>query len=159
MVRRWYWVAWVVAGIGVSGCGGDERIRLTASVDHVELQVQAGPLGTFLAGSFDLTLTLGPEAPGSTTAELESVALLGVSDDAALVSPLPLSEPMSPVELDPGDERTLTLELDASEPIAQAESERLCADQVKIHGSLTDSRSGGESTPFSSGPVTPGGCE
>jgi hypothetical protein len=144
--------------VGLGGCGGKERVSLSASVRDVDLQVQEGPFGTFLSGTVELRLRLGPDAPGSTEAELESLKLLRASDDLELVPTLSLTSPFTPLSLGPGDEQIRVLELDASDPLASATMDELCAEPVKVHGSVTDTLNDGRSTPFGSLGITPAGC-
>ena len=147
----------VVSGL-VCGCGGKERVTVSASVHEVQLSVEEQTLGTFLAGEFQLLVTLGVNAPRSTTVTLESFSLVRASDQTELVAPLPLATPTSPFELGPGDEETLTLTLDANDPIGQGLRDDLCAEPVQIRGTVTDTESEERSTPVQSGSVTVGGC-
>jgi hypothetical protein len=147
-----------VALLPAIGCGGKERISLSARVRNVELEVQEDLLGTFLSGQFDLLVRLGPNASESTTAELESVSLVRTGGAPTLVAALPLTTLPGPIEVRPGQERTLSLVLEDSEPIAADMREQICSAPVQITGSLTDTLSDDGSTPFSSPEQTPDGC-
>jgi hypothetical protein len=142
----------------VCGCGGKERVTVSASVHDAELSVEERTLGTFLAGRFQLLVTLGVNSPRSTTVTLESFSLVRSSDQTELIAPLPLATPVSPFELAPGDEETTELTLDAADPIGQGMRDDLCAEPVQIRGTVTDTQSEERSTPVQSDAVTVDGC-
>jgi hypothetical protein len=158
MVRRLILAGLALLSVGLGGCAGKERVSLSVTVSDADLEVQEGLFGTFLSGTVELRLQLGPDAPGSTEAELESLKLLRASDDLELVPVLSLTSAFTPISLGPGDAQTRVLELDASAPLASTSMDEICAEPVKVHGSVTDTLSDGRSTPFGSPGLTPAGC-
>ena len=142
----------------VCGCGAKERVSVSASLLDAELSVEEGTLGTFLSGGFDLSVRLGPNAPQATTVSLESFSLVRASDQSELIAPLPLVTSVAPFELAPGDERTLQLELDGTNPIGQGIRDEICAEPVLITGTVTDTESEERSTPVQSDALSAGGC-
>jgi hypothetical protein len=147
----------VVSGL-VCGCGGKERVTVSATVHDVQLSVEDRALGTFLAGEFQLLVTLGPNAPRSTTVTLESFSLVRASDQTELIATLPLEDAETTFELNPGGEVDTSLVLDAADPIGQGMLDDLCAEPVQIQGTVTDTESEERSTPVQSGAVTVDGC-
>jgi hypothetical protein len=139
------------------GCGGKGRVGLSVAVTSADLQVAPGALGTFLAGTADVRLELGANAPEKTTVDLESLRLLRASDDLELVAALPLDNAPAPTEIGPGQTRTWNLVLDATDPIAAGLQDEICAEPVTIRGSVTDTASGGP-TSFTGAEITPEGC-
>ncbi len=151
------WALLVVSG-WACGCGGKERIAVSASVHDVQLSVEEGTLGTFLGGEFQLLVTLGGNASRSTTVTLESFSLVRASDQTELIATLPVVTSESTFELAPGDEETLELTLDTTDPIGQGVRDELCAEPVQIRGTVSDTASEERSTPVQSGAVTVDGC-
>jgi hypothetical protein len=148
-----------VALLAAAGCGGKERISLSATVRNVDLSVEQRVLGTFLTGGFDLVVRLGPNAPESTTAQLESVSLVRAGQTpTTLVAALALSGAPDQVELNPGQERTFSLTLQESDPVSADARDQICAAPVQITGCMTDTLTD-DSTPFVSQQHTPSGCE
>jgi hypothetical protein len=152
------WLVLLVAVVGLAGCGAKERVTLSATVRNVDLRVEQRLLGTFLAGGFDLRLALGANAPESTTASLEAFRLVRASDQTELVSSLPLADVPAHIDIAPGREQTISLELDDTDPISPDSQARICAEPVKILGAVTDTLSDERTTPAESPSVVPGGC-
>ena len=142
----------------LGGCGSKGSVGLSAQVQSASLAVESVTLGTKLSGSFELFLEVGPEASGGSDVGLLSFALVTASSQATLVAPLHLSPAESQYHVPKGEQRILPFELDHPDPLASALLDALCAEPVQISGAVTDSLSGGESTPVHSQSIAVRGC-
>ena len=140
------------------GCSAKERVTLSANIRNVDLRVEEGTLGTFLAGGFDLRLALGANAPESTTASLEAFRLVRASDRSELVPTLLLTGAPAELDIAPGQAQTVSLVLDATDPISPDSQAGICAEPVQITGAVTDTLSDARTTPVESPAVDPSGC-
>lgn len=123
---------------------------MSVSTSNESITVKDGAFGGSLSGSFQLQLTLGSEANGSTevslgTLELQTEAgtFLASLDDAT-------PEPMFPIHLNKGESKKVEFTLkDISVDAGAA-----CAGRVRIVGAVSDTLKGG-TDPVQSGPITP----
>jgi hypothetical protein len=123
---------------------------LSVLISDESIKVTDGAFGGSLAGSFQLQLTLGSEANGSTQVSLgkfelqtESGTFLADLSDAT-------QEPMFPIQLNKGETKKVQFTLkDIS-----VDHDAACAGKVRIVGALSDTLKGG-TDPVQSSAITP----
>src|SRR5512140_2090601 len=128
--------AWgLVVVLAVAGCGSKDSISLSASVGNVTLSVEDKPLGTVLAGSFDLYMEVGPEADGSAKVEPQAFSLVKAADQATLVPALDAAPQgvQFRLTIGKGDSKTVTYQLDTTKTLISGKAD-LCAGQVQVVG-------------------------
>ena len=147
-MRLWS-ALWVLPALLVA-CASASDLILSVSISNESLKVTDGAFGGSLSGSFQLQLTLGSEANGSTEVSLgkfelqtEAGAFLANLDDAT-------PEPMFPIQLNKGESKRVVFTLDG----ISVDREKACAGRVRIVGSLMDTLKGG-AVPVQSGLITP----
>jgi hypothetical protein len=150
-------LVWVVL-LATSGCGSKGSVALSGSVSRAQVSVEEVTLGTRLTGGFDVFLELGPEATDGTTATLQSFALVAADGRGALVEPLLITPPETEFRLAPGDTRTLGYTLAHPDPVPAEAKAALCAGELRVVGAVTDTLSGGRTTPLQSSAFSPSGC-
>lgn len=144
--------------LGVSllaaGCGSKGAVSLTAAIEDPALEVRQGALGSTLAGSFVLVLELGSVAPRGTEVTLGALGLRRGSE--VLVEPLALdADTPFPVEVGVGDSVRVGFAVDSGSIVDAAQASAVCAGQVVVAGTLSDTLSEGKPTPVASSPFTP----
>jgi hypothetical protein len=149
-------VVTLVTGLSVAslaGCGSKEQVMLSASLEDAMLIVDATALTTELTGSFDLVLTLGDRAADPTTVGLGTFSLQ--RDGQVLLSPLEMDEsPDLPMTIGVGKTERIAVSIMGSvgEPELAAD---LCAGELSIIGTVTDSLVDDRPRTLSSGPFPP----
>jgi hypothetical protein len=140
-------------------CGSKDSISLSASVSNVELTLAEKTLGTYLSGSFDLYLEVGPEADSGATVQLDIFSLVRAGDHSTLIPSLDAAPQgvSIPVKVGKGEHKTITFQLDATNPVSAAKAD-LCSGQVQVKGTVKHDLNGGETQPTESQPVTINGC-
>jgi hypothetical protein len=147
-----------------AGCGSKESVSLSASIIDPSLTVEQLAIGTFLGGEFEMRLALGKFASDPVTIEAPSFALVDGDTRAELggVNPLKVevAQASFPLEVDPGQERTIAFTLDARDPVSTATDpfDLLCAAPVAVFGTVPHSLEGGSTTTARGPAVTPAGC-
>lgn len=142
------------------GCGSKGAVSLNASLQNVDVRLEQVTLGVRLLGGFDLRLSLGSEAPSSTTVSLESFALVRAADQSTLLAPLPVAPgagAVLPVELSKGQEKVVPFAFDGNELVDPNLRDQICAQTVQIVGAISDSASG-DILPLASNELEPDGC-
>ncbi|HTA91216.1 MAG TPA: hypothetical protein VK745_16635 [Polyangiaceae bacterium] len=148
-----FWSLASLLPLCLMACGDKGAVSLSVSVDQSTVSVQNGPLGATLGGGFQLEFALGQLASGPTTVTLGSFALQTAAG-ASLVDPLQVnaSGTSFPLVVGQGDTQTVTFTLSSQAVIMN--SAAICAGQVRIIGSVTDSLKGG-TDPLQSALITP----
>jgi hypothetical protein len=143
-----------------AACGSKGSIALSASIQKPRVAVESATLGTRLTGGFELTLEVGPEASESSTVSLESFALVSAQDQATLVAPLPAAPEGAsfPLVVGKGELKTIRFVIAGDDPISDTQRGAICAGPVRISGAVSDTLSGGRTTPLTSAAVTAEGC-
>jgi hypothetical protein len=159
-MRRLAWGVLVAGSIGLaSGCGSKGAVSLTASIGDVNVSVEPLTLGTRLAGSFTLSLSVGPEAEADSQVSLESFALVRGAEtlvDALEVVPESATFPLT---VPKGGSRRVTFKIGSDTKLLEQEAkDRICAGNVQVVGAVRDSLSDGKITPLRGAEVTPSGC-
>lgn len=130
----------VLAAVAALGCGDKGAVTLTAQLLDPTLSTQAGALGASLAGSFELRLDLGPEAPKSISVTPGAFALHNASGE---LTPLTVSfDSPPPYELAKGQSKSVVASLDSTKLIPAAVRDALCAGEVWYTATLSDTLSG-----------------
>lgn len=161
--ERWTRFARPAAGIACalaagSGCGDRSAVALTASIAGANLSLTTAALGSRLDGGLTLVLELGPEAPRATEVTLEVFEVRdATSPGAPIVSPLGLQAIEQPIVVGKGERRTVPLVIDQPALLDEAARSRLCAEPVVLGGAVSDTLSGGTTSP-ATGPIQVGGC-
>ena len=148
--------------LGVVGCGSKDSVTLSGKVTNVSLAIDQNALGTYLSGDFDLSLKLGSYASDPVSVEAPTFVLTDATTHSELGGrPLDATTPdvSFPIEIDPGDERTISFEIRGTEPLAVDVADRLCEGPLSIRGTVPHSLHGGGTEAFGSEAVTPEGCE
>lgn len=103
-----------------------------------------------LEGGFQLDLSLGSYASGSTRVSLEKFELQ--TEAGAVLADLAdaTSDPLFPIDVNKGESKRVVFTFDG----IGVDRDAACAGRVRIVGSLTDTLKGG-SDPVRSGPITP----
>jgi hypothetical protein len=135
------------------GCGSKEQVMLSARLEDPMLTVEARALTTELTGSFDIVLTLGDRAADPTTVALGTFSLQ--REGQVLLSPLDMDEtPDLPMTIGVGKTERVAVSIAGSigEPELAAE---LCAGELSIVGTVTDSVVDDRPRTLSSAPFSP----
>lgn len=134
----------------LAACGDKSSISLSAVIAEPMLSVQDGAAGSTLSGNFQLVLTLGSEASGSTRVTLGNFSLQ-TEAGAPLVDVLKVqSNPEFPLDIAKGQTQTVSFSFDEN----SVDRDALCAGRVRIVGSVLDSLKGG-TDPLRSDLTTP----
>jgi acyl CoA:acetate/3-ketoacid CoA transferase alpha subunit len=131
------------------GCSAKDAVSLSVQLSPATVAVKSAVFGGAASGSFQLTLTLGPEASGPTTVTLENFSLETLKGEP-LVPVLSLEPATAPLVINKGDSKNLTFTFTDQ----QVDHDAACAGQVEIRGSLSDTLKGG-TDPVVSAAITP----
>jgi len=137
----------------LAGCGSKEQVILSASVEDATLMVESTALTTELVGSFRLVLSLGEYAADPSTVGLGTFSL--ERDAQVLLSPLTLdATPAFPITVGVGKTERVAVSITGSvgEPELAAD---LCAGELSITGTVTDSLTDERPRTLSSGRFPP----
>jgi hypothetical protein len=142
-------------GLLVSGCGSKGAVSLSAFIETLEVSATSGALGSTLGGSFTVKFEVGEEAPSGTQVSLGNFSL---ARDAAVIREPLAAEPVDatfPLSIAKGASRRVRFEIKETKVLTLAERDTLCQGQVSVRGAVTDTLSGGKTTPLTSAAVTP----
>jgi hypothetical protein len=141
-----------------SACGSKGSVALSASIQKPSLAVEQLTLGTRLSGGFDLVLEVGPEAPEGSTVSVDKFGLMR-ADGSSLTSlaARPVQH-VFPLRVDKGKLVSVPFVLEESELVASDVRLAVCAEPVHIVGAVSDTLSGGSTTPVKSAAVSASGC-
>jgi hypothetical protein len=131
------------------GCSAKDAVSLSVRLSPATVTIMNGAFGGSASGSFQVTLTLGPEASGPTTVTPENFSLETLSGQP-LVPVLSLEPATAPLVINTGDSKSLTFTFTDQ----QVDHDAACAGQVEIRGSVSDTLKGG-TDPVVSDPITP----
>jgi hypothetical protein len=131
------------------GCSAKDAVSLSVGLSPATVTVTNGAFGGAASGSFQLTLTLGPEASGPTTVTLDNFSLQTLQG-TPLVPVLSLEPATGPLTVNKGDSKSLTFTFTDQ----QVDHDAACAGQVEIRGSVSDTLKGG-TDPVVSDAITP----
>jgi hypothetical protein len=139
------------------GCGSKGSVSLTASIQKPRVAVEQLTLGTRLTGGFNLVLEVGEEASSGSTVSLERFEL--VRDGASVAGLTVRSDSHTfPLRVEKGQLVSVPFVFDDSALLAATVRDAICAGPVQIAGAVTDTLSGGRTTPVTSAALTPSGC-
>jgi len=139
------------------GCGGKGNVSLTASIEQPRVAVEQLTLGTRLTGGFELVLEVGSEASSGSTVSLQRFEL--VRDGASVAGLAVRSDShVFPLRVEKGQLVSVPFVFDDSQLLAAEVRDAVCAGSLRIAGAVTDTLSGGSTTPLTSAAVTPSGC-
>lgn len=139
------------------GCDTEVSVSLSASIEQPRVAVEQLTLGTRLTGGFDLVLEVGEEASSGSTVSPERFEL--VRDGASVAALTVRSDGHSfPLRVEKGQLVRVPFVFDESALLAAGVRDAICAGPVHIAGAVTDTLSGGRTTPLTSPAVTPSGC-
>lgn len=137
----------------LAGCGSKEQVMLSASLEDAMLTVEETPLTTELVGGFVLVLTLGDRAADPTEVDLGTFSLQ--RDAEVLLSPLEMDEtPDLPMTIGVGKTERIAVSIMGSIGDAELTAD-LCAGELTIIGTITDSLVDDRPRTLSSGPFRP----
>ena len=139
------------------GCGSKGAVALTATIANARVSVEAGALGTRLAGRFDLVLEVGSEASDSTSVTLETFGL--ERGPTVLKSPIdvaPDGNVTFPVTVGIGARREIPFTLEDLADITEVEA--ICGGRLRVVGVIRDTLGGDKPTGITSVEISPGGC-
>jgi hypothetical protein len=149
-------VATLVTALAVgslAGCGSKEQVMISARVEGPMLTVTGNQLVTDVTGSFAIVLSLGDRAADPTTVDLGAFSLQ--RDGSVLLDPLLLdASPRFPVALDVGTSRRVGVTIANPNEVPSRRAE-LCAGELSIVGTVTDSLVDDRPRTLSSGPFPP----
>jgi hypothetical protein len=137
----------------LAGCGSKEQVMTSVRVEAPMLTVTGNQLVTDVTGAFVIVLSLGDRAADPTTIDLGAFSLQ--RDGNVLLDPLLLdADPRFPIDLDVGTSRrvSVTIANPDEDPSLAAE---LCAGELSIVGTVTDSLVDDRPRTLSSGPFSP----
>jgi len=141
----------------LGGCGGKGNVSLSASIQQPRAAVEQLTLGTRLTGGFELVLEVGADASGGSSVSLERFEL--VRDGATVAALTVRSDGHSfPLHVEKGQLVSVPFVFDDSTLLAAEVRDAVCAGPVSIAGAITDTLSGGRTTPLTSAAITPSGC-
>jgi hypothetical protein len=137
-------------------CSAKDAVSLSVRISQSSLTVKnsvfttGGSASGSLSGTFQVALTVGPEASGSSTVTEQSFTLQTQSG-ASLVDVLMVdSDTQFPLVVGKGETKTVTFTIAPS----SIDHDAACAGQVKIIGSFGDSLNGATES-AQSDPITP----
>ncbi len=135
----------------LTGCSAKDAVSLSVRISQSALTVRQGAFGGSLTGSFQVQLTVGPEASGASTVTAQSFSLQTQSG-MVLVDVLKVeSDAAFPLSVGKGETKHVTFTIEQS----AINHDAACAGPLKIRGSFSDSLKGG-TEPAESDPITPG---
>src|SRR5882724_1165832 len=111
----------------VAGCSAKDAVSLSVRLSPAAVTVKNGVFGGSASGSFQLTLTLGPEASGPATVTPENFSLETLRG-APLVPVLSLAPATAPWLINKGETKSLTFTFTDQ----QVDHDAACAGQVEI---------------------------
>ncbi|MBX3183422.1 MAG: hypothetical protein KIT72_03355 [Polyangiaceae bacterium] len=156
--RSWALPVVSLAASLLLGCGSKDSVALSAHISQAELELDRVTLGAVLAGGFEVTLELGPEASEATEVSLEAFALAPANGGGDLaVSFAPEAAERFPLKLGVGELKRVEFSLPQDILSADAEAE-LCQGPIEIRGALRDTLSGGGLTSLRSRSMEVTGC-
>jgi hypothetical protein len=129
-------------------CSAKDAVSLSVRISPATVMVANNAFGGAASGSFQLTLSLGPEASGPTTVTLENFSLETLKGEP-LVAVLSLEPATGSLLINKGDSKSLTFTF-----TDQVDHDAACAGQVLIRGSVSDTLKGG-TDPVASDAITP----
>ena len=149
-------VASLVTALAVgslAGCGSKEQVLMSARVEGPMLTVTGNTLVTDVTGAFVIVLSLGDRAADPTTVDLGAFSLQ--RDENVLLDPLRLdANPRFPIDLDVGASRRVGVTIANLDEDSSLAAE-LCAGELSIVGTVTDSLVDDRPRALSSGPFPP----
>jgi hypothetical protein len=163
MARSTRWLlggAFVLAPM-LAGCPDDDAaVFVEPSIEAPNATVTTVVTGTSLAGSFQLTLHLGPRASGSSEVGVGSFTIQSSDQQTTIVSPLEVAaDRQLPAQVPPDSDVTIGFSFDTgANPLPMETAGELCgAGGIVIHGVIEDSLQDG-ATPVVSEVFIPDGC-
>jgi hypothetical protein len=133
------------------GCSAKDAVSLSVRISQSALTVNSGTFSGSLSGTFQVVLTVGPEASGSSTVT-EQTCALQTQSGTSLVDVLTVSSDATfPLVVGKGETKTVTFTIAPS----SIDHDAACAGQLKILGSFGDSLNGGVNESVQSDPITP----
>jgi hypothetical protein len=141
-----------------SGCGSKQSVSLDAHIESASLSVKDLALGTQLGGGFTLMLKLGDYASQGTHVTVESFSLVGANSNDTLLAPLKVGPDPGTVSVGVGQTKNIAFTVDGSVLLSASDKANLCAGQVVIAGTVTDTLGGGRSIPLRSAWISVSGC-
>jgi hypothetical protein len=133
-----------------AGCSAKDAVSLSVRLSQAEVDVSMGTFGSSVSGSVVVELTLGPEASGPTTVNVDNLSLETQSGEA-LVPVLSLSGAGFPLVVGKGETKSVTLTIAAP----MVDYAKACAGQVQVRGSFSDTLKGATDSAVSD-PIVPG---
>lgn len=141
-----------------SACGSKQSVSLDAHIDSAKLAVQDVTLGTQLSGGFQLVLKLGDYASEGTKVTVESFSVIGADSNDTVLGSLKVGPDPGTIDVGVGKTKVVSFTVDGSALLSSADKAKLCAGQVVITGTVTDTLGGGHSTPLRSARINVSGC-
>jgi hypothetical protein len=132
------------------GCSAKDAVSLSVDISQSALTVSNGTFGGSLSGTFQVALTVGPEASGSSTVTEQSFALQTESGTSLVDVLMVNSDTAFPLVVGKGETKTVTFTI----PPSSIDHDAACAGQLKILGSFGDSLNGATES-AQSDPITP----
>ena len=147
---RWLFGLWLLPAC-LLACGDKSAVSLSVEVKSASLSVEPTPFGdATLSGLFQLVLSVGPEASGSSTVSLGNFSLENAAGVAIVdVLTLPTGSAF-PLVVAKGSSQQVSQPVSAE----SVDSALVCPGPVRIVGSLMDSLKGG-TVPVRSELITP----
>ncbi|MEZ4446039.1 MAG: hypothetical protein R3B72_43585 [Polyangiaceae bacterium] len=158
MLRRLFSLA--TLGLSLGACNPDTAVFVDADLSSAALVLEQSSLSTGVAGTFVLTLHLGPRAGGASEVSLGAFSITDADRATTLVPSLGMTtDPSFPVTVDVDSTIEVTASLAAADNLVEVSAiDALCAPGgVVIVGALDDSLAGG-TLDVASAPVQPTGC-
>ena len=167
MLRRSLLVALLLA---TCSCGSKDAVSVSGTLANPQVVVGKAPGGLVsnLSGSFEVALELGARASEPASVDFAVFSLVR-ADNAMPVLDAPQGKPLSwsaspppPVQLSPGDKKTVLVTIETSGApmeLPAADKEAVCgAGQLRVVGTIRDGAGDTWSQPISSSPFLPSGC-
>ncbi len=135
----------------LAGCSAKDAVSLSVRISQSAITVRQGAFGGSLSGSFQVQLTVGPEASGPSTVMPQSFSL-NTESGMALVDALKVeSDATFPLSVGKGETKSVKFTIEPS----AIDHDAACAGPLKVLGSFSDSLKGG-TEPVQSDPIVPG---
>jgi len=152
---RWRITPLMALALGsLTSCVDEEGVLLSAELASPALTITSSVLVADVTGRFEIHLSLGDRASDPTTVELGTFSLQ--RDGAVLLNPLELGEttPGFPLTVNVGGSKHVEVPID--HPDVEVElGEELCAGELEIVGTLTDSLGDDRPVTIASPPFQP----